>query len=853
MPQRFPLPIRFSIPIILITCGGFFGLISFRQEIIETSHTETTNAKNYLKIYAGQTARILDYMERKNSIEGGNVNDIETTIISQIGSDPNLSIVVEIDDQNIIHLSSNYELKGTSITQTINSDYRAYFASVKEKMAGKILISQDQKKLIAIYPLVLQILPNEIKPSRVGILLLEYDLTSVQKESFNAALRRSLIFNGVLIIFCLGLWFFFYLTFTKRVYRLVSASNSLAEGKLDIRTKLTGSDELMQVSVAFDRMAVKIQENANALQYQAERERLLREITQRVRQSLDLETIFNTATEETRKFLDVDRVCIFKFAPESDDNQGEFVSESVKIGVNSILNIKIEENCFKEQDKFPDPQNQIPINDIYQVKKSDCYSRFLEQFKIQANLLIPLVVNGKFWGLFCIHQCYEPRKWQQLEIDYVQQIANQLSIAIQQTDLFKQINKELTEKQKAEAKLTESNQQLEISNQQLAQATRLKNEFLANMSHELRTPLNAILGMSEALQEEIFGGINDKQQQAIETIATSGTHLLSLINDILDIAKIESGKFEIECAPTSIKHLCESSLLFIKQQSLQKRITIQTKIPPNLPEIIVDERRIRQVLINLLDNAIKFTPAGGKITFDVTIENSSSIGFAVTDTGIGITPENLTKLFQPFIQIDSALNRQYAGTGLGLTLVKRIVEMHGGEVKVESTIDLGSCFAFRLPCQDLLLPTPQSPSETGLNLDPSSTNQALQELSVILLAEDHEANIITISRYLKAKGYQIILAKNGQEAIDQAKLYKPDLILMDIQMPVMDGLEAIQRIREDSDRKLANIPIIALTALAMTSDKQKCLEAGANDYLTKPVKLSQLTSTIQQILAQGKN
>ena len=205
------------------------------------------------------------------------------------------------------------------------------------------------------------------------------------------------------------------------------------------------------------------------------------------------------------------------------------------------------------------------------------------------------------------------------------------------------------------------------------------------------------------------------------------------------------------------------------------------------------------------------------------------------------------------MQIDSALNRQYAGTGLGLTLVKRIVEMHGGEVEVKSTIDIGSCFAFRLPYQDLLFQTPQSPSETAVNSDPNSTTQVLEKSPLILLAEDHEANIITTSRYLKAKGYQIILAGNGQEAIDQAKLHDPDLILMDIQMPVMDGLEAIQRIRKDSDRTLANIPIIALTALAMISDKQKCLEAGANDYLTKPVKLSQLTSTIQQILAQGKN
>ncbi len=388
----------------------------------------------------------------------------------------------------------------------------------------------------------------------------------------------------------------------------------------------------------------------------------------------------------------------------------------------------------------------------------------------------------------------------------------------------------------------------------------MKDEFLANMSHELRTPLNAILGMSEALQEEVFGPLNQKQHQSVQTIEKSGTHLLALINDILDVAKIESGKIELNCTPTLITELCESSLVFVKQQALKKRISIQIEFSPYLPKLLIDERRIRQVLINLLNNAIKFTHEGGRVSLTVTFESSTEtassnhyISFAVTDTGIGITPENLPKLFQPFVQIDSALNRQYMGTGLGLALVKKIVEMHGGEVKVKSKIDIGSCFTFRLPCQDLLLQAPESSQETVVNLDPNSTTQVLEKCPLILLAEDHEANIITTSRYLKAKGYQIILAANGQEAIDQAKSYKPDLILMDIQMPVMDGLEAIKRIREDSDRTLANIPIIALTALAMISDKQKCLEAGANYYLAKPFKLGQLTSTIQEILAQEKN
>jgi len=262
----------------------------------------------------------------------------------------------------------------------------------------------------------------------------------------------------------------------------------------------------------------------------------------------------------------------------------------------------------------------------------------------------------------------------------------------------------ITDIKLSESKLQKTNEQLNISNAELARATRLKDEFLANMSHELRTPLNAILGLTEALQEEIYGQINRDQQQALETIDKSGTHLLSLINDILDLAKIEAGQAELKCVPTNISKLCESSIIFIKHQALLKRLQLKVKIPPNLSNILLDERRIRQVLINLLSNAVKFTPEGGSISLQVTTgkfsgqnNQSSILKIAVIDTGIGISSENINKLFQSFVQVDGALNREYNGTGLGLALVKRIVEMHGGTVSVNSKLGIGSCFMIYLP------------------------------------------------------------------------------------------------------------------------------------------------------------
>ena len=431
----------------------------------------------------------------------------------------------------------------------------------------------------------------------------------------------------------------------------------------------------------------------------------------------------------------------------------------------------------------------------------------------------------------------------------------------------------------------QSEAQLHKTNQELAHATRLKDEFLANMSHELRTPLTAILGMSEILNEKSIGELNDKQRQYIEIIYNSGKHLLKLINDILDVSKISAGKLELDISTVSIFDLCTSSLMFVKEHALEKQIQLTTILPDNLGDINVDERRMQQVLINLLNNAVKFTLAGGQVILEVQIQelgcdrqNSEEsldnsdfatwTAFSVTDTGIGIAPDDQAKLFQPFIQIDSSLNRKYEGTGLGLVLVKQIVELHRGFVSLASQLGQGSCFTvylpYREPVENLgfhLSPPLISPQLIGISqsqipatsFEPSvvhltdqSTDQSADNRPLILLAEDHQGNIDTLSSYLEVQGYRILVARNGQEAIDLNRAHCPNLILMDIQMPRVDGIEAIQTIRQDP--QFAQVPILALTALAMERDRDRCLAAGANDYLAKPVKLRQLVATIQQLL-----
>ncbi len=386
-------------------------------------------------------------------------------------------------------------------------------------------------------------------------------------------------------------------------------------------------------------------------------------------------------------------------------------------------------------------------------------------------------------------------------------------------------------------------------NDQLARAMRLKDEFLASMSHELRTPLNAVLGFSEVLTENVHGELNEKQRRAVHNISESGRHLLSLINDILDLSKIEAGKEQLMLETVYVDSLCQTSLQLVRTQAANKKLRLDLQFDPRVETLLGDERRLRQVLANLLTNAIKFTPEGGQISLAVQLApDGQHVLLSVSDTGIGISAADQAKLFQPFVQLDSKLSRQYSGTGLGLSLVLRLTELHGGRVQLESTPGQGSRFTVMLPCPPRVLAPPVTAPMAApvrpLALPGASAADASRP--VVLLAEDNPLNRETIVAYLTAKGFDVAVAENGEEAVQQAKAILPAVILMDIQMPVMDGLEATRILKHWPGT--AQTPIIALTALAMSGDRERCLAAGADRYMTKPVNLRELAATVTRYI-----
>jgi two-component system, sensor histidine kinase len=346
----------------------------------------------------------------------------------------------------------------------------------------------------------------------------------------------------------------------------------------------------------------------------------------------------------------------------------------------------------------------------------------------------------------------------------------------------------------------------------------------------------------------LYGELVTDAARAVSNIEESAQHLLSIINDILDVTKVEAGKIKLKPEEVSVPQLCEASLRLIRQPAQKKNLEVSSDIDSMVQFIQGDAQRLKQLFVNLLSNAVKFTPEGGSIGMQVKGDVASGIAaFTVWDKGIGIPQEDMGKLFKPFVQLESQLTRHHAGTGLGLVLAYRMAELHGGGISVASDPGKGSQFTVTLPWAAELPGTPHSErpredSDSAVNdLEPGQN-------ATILLAEDHEANSTLLTKVLRSRGYQVFAVKDGVEALAAAREIHPDIILMDIQMPFMDGLKATRQIRADAI--IGGIPVIAMTALTMPGDREQCLQAGVNDYLEKPLNIKALLKTIQQQLGQ---
>jgi len=710
----------------------------------------------------------------------------------------------------------------------------------------------------------------------------------------------------------------------------------------------------------------KIAEENLKKQYQ--RSQLLAELTLKIRQSLQIDEILQTTVIELQKIFQVNRTLIFQFQP---DGTGIIVKESVTEKFPAVIDQHLDDPCFRLQYSEQYAKGKFSkIENIDTENITPCYVDFLRQFNVMASIVIPIIHIDNLWGLLIVHQCDRPRQWADFEIELMQQLADQLAIAITQSQLVADLEKEVVRNRTflnssfdgimlldVEGNLIEANQsfanmlgytieeltnlsiydidvrwtreelqrgiqefkhkksvifetlhrrkdssicnveisansvqlddtiiqfcicrdvtqrkQTEIKLQQskeLAEsANKAKSEFLANMSHEIRTPMNGVLGMAQLLTST---ALTDEQKGFIQIILDSGDALLTIINDILDFSKIESGNLELEQKEFNIVDTVNSVCNLLSKQADDKRINLQCQINDDLPKnVIGDSSRLRQILINLVGNAIKFTKSGsidmmisGKWITANPNQPTYEFKFAIADTGIGIENEQIHKLFRPFTQADASINRQFGGTGLGLAICKRLVELMQGTIWVESRDGVGGNppsdwiseraknnsqgssqgstfhFAIALPLgkQELIKRQVDAFSQLETNKE--------RTLLKILLVEDNAFNQKVALLMLKKLGYKADAVENGQEAVNRLSEQAYDLIFMDIQMPIMDGRTATKIIRENSASKTKPW-IVALTADALPEDKITCLDSGMNDYISKPVNIQEIVRSISE-------
>lgn len=613
---------------------------------------------------------------------------------------------------------------------------------------------------------------------------------------------------------------------TNPLSRIAQVASQVEKGDLSARVNMQRTDEVGIIASTMDGMldalTDKIAEADANVRAAASQNRLMEAVNSAVSVLLvgnyqNFDTSVQTALGILGKAVQADRAYIW----------ANKVGEDGKLYCDQLY--EWVEGIGPMQEELAKDINYDVIGDWAEVFRSNaCVNRCLEDMSplerghmepqgILALLTAPIVIEGEWWGFIGFDDCQQRRRWTQAEEDMLRTAGVIIAAAIRRHD---------------------AHCFLQAAKEQAEDATRAKSDFLARMSHEIRTPMNAILGMAYlALQATPPQGFSDY----FSKIQTAAKTLLGVLNDILDFSKIEARKLELEESPFSLRDSLHSVLDMLRVRAEEKNVALECRVASHVPDVFVgDSTRLRQILLNLLGNGLKFTEEGEvRVEVDAVdvTGQEATLHFSVMDTGIGMDERAQGRLFQPFSQSDSSVTRRYGGTGLGLAISYELLSIMGGCIQVDSAPGRGTSFHFTVT-----LPTVSKESRAAGVADVTAPPTELAGKRV-LLVEDNDINQLIASSLLEQVGIVVSLANNGVEAVEAVKQGCFDLVLMDIQMPLMDGLEATRRIRALAEVP-AHMPIVAMTAHAMSSDYAKSIEAGMNDHVTKPIDPTHLYSVL---------
>jgi PAS domain S-box-containing protein len=555
---------------------------------------------------------------------------------------------------------------------------------------------------------------------------------------------------------------------------------------------------------------------------------------------LNLDELLETIVQYAQAILQTSKGAIFLL----NENETAMV---LKFGVNINMNTigMVFEKGQGLAGKVWEDGQTVVLSNYYDLKNIPPHIN-PQNHVAYAAVGVPLKNEDKIVGIITISYEQPNRVVEKYEVEMLDRFANLASLAIDKARLFQRLQVEIEERKKTEGALAHARDQA-------LEASRLKSQFLANMSHEIRTPINGIIGSLDLLS---FSQLDIEQRELIAISHQSAELLLALINDILDLSKIEANKLDLEVTQFKPAELVEEVVKVVAFKAYQKQLQIVTNIPTEANTYLLgDAVRLRQVLLNLVNNAVKFTEIG-EVAISVKVPQAGvdglTVRFEVVDTGVGIAPTAQKNLFEAFMQADNSTSRKYGGTGLGLAICQRLVDLMKGNIGFESELNKGSLFWFEIPFKLVQTNLPVIPAVQKVK-GGNAVKKELPEDFAILLVEDNPVNQKIIARQLKTLGVKFDTVANGIEAIGELKIVPYDLVLMDCQMPVMDGYETTRLLRLLEQKKgLANkdkpLTIVALTANAMAGDKERCLEAGMDDYISKPITAEQLCKLTEKWL-----